>query len=81
MTVAVAQETWNALRTVGRGAPGGGTLGIGFPDADQAGRNDRGRIRDSYWRGLMVRGIPMYLGAAWLFKMTSEVTPEFAMDA
>jgi hypothetical protein len=35
--VAVAQEVWNALRGVGRGANGGGTLGVGFPTAVQAG--------------------------------------------
>jgi hypothetical protein len=33
--VAVAQEVWNALRSVGRGSYGGGTRGAGFPAADQ----------------------------------------------
>jgi Alpha/beta hydrolase family len=36
--VAVAQQIWNALRAVGRGANGGGTPGVGFPAADQNGR-------------------------------------------
>jgi hypothetical protein len=36
--VAVAQEVWDALRSVGRGAYGGGTNGIGFPVAGQAGQ-------------------------------------------
>ena len=36
--VAVAQGVWNALRAVGRGANGGGTPGLGFPAADQAGQ-------------------------------------------
>lgn len=35
VAVAVAQEVWNALRAVGRGAYGGGTVGVGFPAADQ----------------------------------------------
>ena len=33
--VAVAQEVWDALRSVGRGAYGGGTNGVGFPVAGQ----------------------------------------------
>jgi len=36
--VAVAQEVWNALRMVSRGASGGGTPGLGFPTADQTGQ-------------------------------------------
>ena len=36
--VAVAQEVWDALRSVGRGAYGGGTNGVGFPVASQAGQ-------------------------------------------
>lgn len=38
VAVAVAQEVWNAVRAVGRGAYGGGTHGVGFPAADQPGQ-------------------------------------------